>query len=230
MITKSVLRGIGVVGLYLLASTVQAADLTANAGLTSNYVFRGFTQSDNGPAIQGGIDFAPANGFYAGAWASTVDCSATNHCFGNNANGDGLEVDLYAGVHFKLKDNWGMDLGYITYEYTDSSLDANNELFVGVNYQGFRFNYYHGTDTSGGGPNYDYLDFKVKVELADKAYFLGHFGHLDPRTGSSVNDASIGVGKEKLLWDLDFALSVTSEDLTDKEKFFVTMTKRFDLK
>lgn len=228
MLRISILRVMGAVGLSLFAATIHAADLTANAGVASNYVFRGFTQSDDGPAIQGGIDFAPNNGFYAGAWGSTVDCAVGSACFGGNNNGDGLEVDLYVGYHATLKDNWGMDLGYIAYEYTDSSLDANRELYVGVNYQGFSFTYYHGSDTSSSGINYDYLDLKVKAELPDKAYFLGHFGHFDPRTGSGINDASIGVGKE--LWGLDFTLTLTSEDLTDKEKFFVTIVKRFDLK
>ena len=228
MLKTSMVRVVGAVVLGLVAATVHAADLTANAGVASNYVFRGFTQSDDGPAIQGGIDFAPNNGFYAGAWGSTVDCAIGSSCFGGNSNGDGLEVDLYVGYHAKLKDNWGMDLGYIIYEYTDSNLDANRELYVGVNYQGFSFTYYRGNDTSANGPDYNYLDFKVKAELADKAYFLGHFGHFDPRSGSNWNDASIGVGKE--LWGLDFSLTLTSEDLTDKEKFYVTVVKRFDLK
>ena len=128
MLKTNILRVIGVVGMSLAACTVHAVDLTANAGLTSNYVFRGFTQSDDGPAIQGGIDYAPSNGFYAGAWASTVDCTIANPCFGGNRNGDGLEVDLYLGYHAKLKDNWGLDIGYIRYEYTDSNLDNNSEI------------------------------------------------------------------------------------------------------
>lgn len=61
------------------------ADWTsANAGLASRYLFRGLDQN-NGPAVQGGFDWARDNGFYAGAWAS------------NNRSAGGGEFDLYGG-------------------------------------------------------------------------------------------------------------------------------------
>ena len=47
--------------------------LSANVGLFSEYVFRGITNSNEGPAIQGGFDYAHASGFYAGAWASNIE-------------------------------------------------------------------------------------------------------------------------------------------------------------
>lgn len=218
------MRLAGILGLSLLAAGATAGDLTANASVTTNYVFRGFTQSDDGLAVQGGIDYTPKSGFYAGTWASTVDFPTT---------GSSVEVDLYLGYNVKLDNDWGLDVGYITYEYTDSAIDANRELFIGANYKGFRLYYYHGNDT-GSGVNdidYSYLDFKVKVELPQQVFFLGHIGHKEPDSGSGVNDVSLGVSKEfKELWDLDLALTLTSEDLTDNEEFFLTATKRFDIK
>jgi uncharacterized protein (TIGR02001 family) len=59
------------------------AEITASVALTTDYVFRGVSLSDNGPAIQGGFDWA-SQLFYAGVWASNVT--------------EGLEMDLYAGV------------------------------------------------------------------------------------------------------------------------------------
>jgi uncharacterized protein (TIGR02001 family) len=59
------------------------AETTANISLTSDYVFRGVSLSDNGPAIQGGFDWA-SELLYAGVWGSSIS--------------DGMEVDLYAGV------------------------------------------------------------------------------------------------------------------------------------
>ena len=57
----------------LLAATGAAADITGNVGLTTDYVFRGISQTDEKPAIQGGLDYAHSSGAYAGVWASNVD-------------------------------------------------------------------------------------------------------------------------------------------------------------
>tara|TARA_Y100001933_G_scaffold260034_1_gene311249 strand:- start:28 stop:408 length:381 start_codon:yes stop_codon:yes gene_type:complete len=61
--------------------------VTGNVGAVSNYFFRGITQTDDGPAIQGGFDFASESGFYSGVWLSNVD-------FGGKED---AEANLYAG-------------------------------------------------------------------------------------------------------------------------------------
>ena len=71
-----------------LTSGVAFAELTANASITSNYIWRGVTQTSDQAAGQGGIDYGFGPGFYVGTWASNVDFSGT---------GDGYEMDLYAG-------------------------------------------------------------------------------------------------------------------------------------
>ena len=219
------LRPLAVLGLGLLAGSSMAAELTANVGGTSNYVFRGFTQSDDGPAVQGGIDYTPTNGLYAGAWGSTIDCSAG--CFGGGSgNGTGLEIDLYGGYNLKLSEDWGMDFGLIDYETTVSNRKSRTELYVGGRYRGFSLTYYdgHGSQTS----DYTYLDFKVKVELQEKAFLLGHFGHTGYSGSADVNDWSVGVAKE--LWTVDFSLNISHEDLLDKTKVYLTGVKRFDIR
>ncbi len=199
------------------AATVSAADLTGNVGATTNYVFRGFTQSDNGPAIQGGVDYAHASGFYAGAWASTVKLCGTS-C------DSGLEADLYFGANFKLQNDLVFDIGYIAYEYSNSNSNSAHEIYLGGRYHGFSLTYYDGHEVG----DYSYLDLKVKVELQDKAYLIGHYGMKNVKSGNDVNDVSLGIAKE--MWDVDFALTVSSEDLTDKTKLYLTGTKRFDIK
>lgn len=69
-----------------------AADpLSFNVGVVSEYRYRGISQSRLRPALQGGIDYAGANGFYVGTWASTIK-------WVKDAGGDGdVEVDLYGG-------------------------------------------------------------------------------------------------------------------------------------
>jgi uncharacterized protein (TIGR02001 family) len=94
-------------GLICLAAPASAEELklSANVGLVSDYVFRGFSQTSENAAIQGGVD-ATYGSFYAGAWASTVD-------FGDDT---GAEVDVYGGYRTEAA-GYALDFGVIGYLY-----------------------------------------------------------------------------------------------------------------
>jgi uncharacterized protein (TIGR02001 family) len=82
-----------------------------NVGLTTDYVFRGISQTFNDPAVQGGVDFTCGR-FYAGVWASNVD-------FGAISPGDAvgnIEIDIYAGFKHGLGPVT-LDVGFIYYAY-----------------------------------------------------------------------------------------------------------------
>ncbi len=59
----------------ILSSGVALAELSANAAVTSNYIWRGVTQTADQAAGQGGIDWGHDSGLYAGTWVSNVDFS-----------------------------------------------------------------------------------------------------------------------------------------------------------
>lgn len=95
----------------VLLTAAQAAhaqsqpEVAYNIGVVSDYVFRGFSQSDEDLALQGGIDVG-VNGLYGGIWGSTVD-------FGDGTDG---EVDLYAGYRTQLS-GFDVDIGAVAYLY-----------------------------------------------------------------------------------------------------------------
>jgi len=103
----------------VLSSGVAAADVTANAGVFSNYIWRGVTQTNDQAAGQGGIDWSGGPGFYAGTWVSNVDFSGS---------GDGYEMDVYGGWSGEAN-TFGWDLGVITYQYP---LDPSGSNFTEV--------------------------------------------------------------------------------------------------
>jgi uncharacterized protein (TIGR02001 family) len=93
----------------------RACALSANVALATEYVFRGVSQTSEGPAIQGGFD-ATCGLFYAGVWASNLDWGV---------NGTDIEIDWYAGIKPKTgRITW--DLGVIYYSYPSST-----EAFAG---------------------------------------------------------------------------------------------------
>lgn len=98
-----------------LTSSVAAAEISANAGVFSNYIWRGVTQTSDDAAGQGGIDWSDGSGVYAGTWVSTI----TN----------GQEVDLYAGFAGEAGDV-GYDLGVITYQYPKTPEFNFTEVYV----------------------------------------------------------------------------------------------------
>lgn len=100
--------------------------VSGNVALTSDYVFRGVSQSENELAIQGGFDLTNDDAFpwYAGVWASSLD-------FGGPVD-SGVEVDLYGGVRPQIGPVT-LDVGVIGYFYPGSDIDDLDyaELKVG---------------------------------------------------------------------------------------------------
>ena len=96
------------------SSSVYASEFSGNIGVTSNYLFRGVTQTVDGPAVSGGLDWEHDSGFFLGTWSSNID-------FGNN---DGAELDLYGGYGGEAGD-FSYSAAYIHYLYPDIQGDAD---------------------------------------------------------------------------------------------------------
>ena len=104
------------VALAVLASAAGGAlaegEWSGNVALTTDYVWRGISQSNEDFAIQGGFDYS--NGmFYAGTWASNVD-------FSDEPEDTNLEVDLYGGLAGETESGISWDVGFIYYAYPDT--------------------------------------------------------------------------------------------------------------
>jgi uncharacterized protein (TIGR02001 family) len=88
----------------------------------SQYIYRGLTQSDRNPAIQGGFDFSHKSGFYLGTWGSSISWVSDNYgkgglaADGTTAPSAGMEWDFYGGYKNSIGDI-GYDLGALQYYY-----------------------------------------------------------------------------------------------------------------
>lgn len=95
------------------ASAQDTPDVAWNLGVTSDYVFRGYSQTTEDPAIFGGVDLTIGS-FYAGAWASNVD-------FGDDTD---AEVDLYGGYRTEVS-GFAVDVGVVGYLYVSQPAGAD---------------------------------------------------------------------------------------------------------
>lgn len=118
------LTTIALLSLLPMAAQAQEEDESGfnwNAAATSEYMFRGISQTDDHPAIQAGAGYSWSNGLYIGAWASNVD-------FGDDTD---AEVDTFIGWNGDLSDSVNLDVQLVRYNYLgepDGTDYAYNEL------------------------------------------------------------------------------------------------------
>jgi uncharacterized protein (TIGR02001 family) len=110
----------GLASLAAPASAQTEVDVAFNVGVVSDYVFRGASQTDEEPALQGGVDIT-AGSFYAGVWGSNVD-------FFDDTD---AEIDFYGGFRGEAG-GFALDGGVIFYAY------VNEPNFADYNYTEFK--------------------------------------------------------------------------------------------
>jgi len=86
--------------------TLLGGTLSGNVSFATDYMFRGYTQTNQHPAIQGGIDWAHDSGLYLGVWGSNLDWAG------------GVEVDLYGGYAWEMG-GFSYDVGAVYFVYPD---------------------------------------------------------------------------------------------------------------
>ena len=146
LITTAVLGALVAPSFVFAADAAPASDFTAsyNVGLFSQYIFRGLTQTNNKPALQGGFDVSHKSGLYIGGWSSNVSWLRDNASVPNGTpvynSGGSLEIDLYGGFKTELgKTGLGIDLGALQYYYPGAHNTAlpkanTTELYGALSY------------------------------------------------------------------------------------------------
>ena len=97
------------------SSLASAAELTGTGAMTSDYVWRGTSQTQGNPALQAGLRVTGSSGMYASAWSSDVEFAAAADAH--------TEVDLTFGWTRELSREWKLDLNVVRYHYPSASAD-----------------------------------------------------------------------------------------------------------
>ena len=158
--------------------------LSFNAGVVSDYRYRGISQSRLKPAAQGGLDFAHKSGFYLGAWGSSIKWIKDSGIAGTKGD---VELDLYGGYKGELAKGVAYDVGVLRYEYVNNNLgrspgyaDANTTEVYGALTAGvFTAKYSHSLTNLFGNVNSkgsQYLDLSANFDLGDGWTLTPHVG------------------------------------------------------
>jgi len=120
---------LGLVATLAAASipSISYAQFSGNVSLTSDYRYRGISQTRLKPALQGGLDYGLPGGFYIGTWASTIKWI-------KDAQGDAnLELDLYGGYKGEITKEASYDVGLLQYLYPSAKTAAWDAIYKDPN-------------------------------------------------------------------------------------------------
>lgn len=179
---------------------------SGNFTLASDYIFRGISQSQHKPAVQGGLDYEHSSGLYVGTWASNVgwvdDVAKRNNS---------MEWDFYAGYKNEIGPI-SYDVGAIRYYYpgdkmADTASPDSTEIYLGLGWEFLEFKYSHAVskhlfgwvgdnDRKTRGSNYTELN--ASFEFDGGWGVSAHLGHQSIKNYSkaSYTDWSLGVTKD----------------------------------
>jgi uncharacterized protein (TIGR02001 family) len=199
-----------------LASAQAASPVTGNLSIVTDYRFRGISQTFVQPAIQGGIDYTHASGFYLGNWDSNVS--------GQSFYDGTIEMDFYGGYRFGAGP-LGLDVGVLEYYYPGAENAGVKydtiEVYVAASWKWLTLKYssttgdWFGTktatlDSKGSG----YIDLTASYEVAPKLTLVGHVGQQKVKNFSNLDytDYKIGVSYDLNGWALGAAYIDTDAD------------------
>jgi len=191
------------------ALTTQAAqaEVSFNAALVTDYVFRGFSYSDNGPALQGGVDFAHESGLYVGTWLSNVD----------DGTDTDVEYDVYVGYGMEAN-GLEIDLGYTTYNFIDAGADTA-EVYANVTKGAITASIYHDIDAY----KTTHLGLAHSSELPNDLALDLSAGYLldnDDIYGDDVIDLGATVSKTIDRFDVGVTVTYVDYEFTDDDVLF----------
>ncbi len=204
--------------LLATTSTAALAEISGNVSMTSDYMFRGISQTDNQMAIQGGLDYAHDSGFYVGTWASNVSPD-----FFNGAGHDPqIELDLYAGFSGELAGGIGYDFGILHYDYPGYD-DANtDELYISGSMAGFTvsLNYTDELAFAASTESAWYLSAGYEMDLPQDfglsvSVGLNDGDAFDGGPGAFLSDSYVdwSIGISKSIAGVDLGLTYVDNDL-----------------
>lgn len=207
----------------LTIASAQAA-FSGNLGATSNYIWRGVTQTADEVGFSGDLNYAHDSGFYVGTWTSNIE--------------DGYELDGYLGFGGSIGD-FGYDLNYTYIAYPAGGWGVDEDLDFGeakatLSYSVLSAGVAYGTNAQDNADIYDGaiyyfgdLAFELKEGLS-LGFHIGSFNFEDEYSEGDYVDYNVSLTKTFALGDATFMISDTDID-EDDPKVVVSWSTGFDL-
>ena len=222
--TKRTILATSIAMLSLTTATVAANELTLSGDVTftSDYAFRGISQTEEAPALQGGLSLNSASGFYVSVWGSNVDFLAEGT----------LELDVMLGWSGAINDDWSTDVGIMRYGYPNTAIAGSNfyEVYGSLSYQDLTFGLAYSDDYYANSGDFFYLYADYSYALMENLSLDLHVGQNEyDDSSASYLDWSVGLSTEVMGAALSLAYIDTDIDgsyLADSRVIF-SVSKSF---
>lgn len=218
------------------AAPASPNTFTYNVGLYSQYIFRGLTQTNRKPALQGGVDYSHSSGLYLGTWGSNINWLND----GGNYHDSSLEWDIYGGFRNTFgSSDFGYDVGFLNYVYPGSKTAAGKanpgfddpytlELYGALTWKWLQAKVSYSVTDTFGVPNADgtyYAELNANYPIGDtgltvnahigRQEFDGKAGGIDNSDFYSYTDYKLGLTKS---WANGVNVGGYFTDTTAKDK------------
>lgn len=208
-----------------MAEDAAVSPITANVGLTTDYIFRGIAQTSHNPAIQGGIDYLHSSGFYAGVWGSNVSWIADSGAIAAGSGNTTMELDSYLGFKNAFAEDFNYDVGFIRYNYLGKYTPAvgfakadTDEIYGAIGYKWLTAKYSYGLGnflTVPGAKGTNYIELNASYPIADSGFTVA--AHVGKQTykgtaaaGNTPTYSDYKLGVTKDIGGYVFGLAYTS--------------------
>lgn len=195
-VNKLKVLGCSFLGLLTITTTARA-DVSMTLNTTTNYIYRGFSKSDDHAAVQFNLDYEFPLGVYLGSWASMVDFGEDNHEFDDRAR---VEVAPYLGWSTSLSEDWRFEVYATRYLYTGKvfgdSVDYN-EFYSLIHFRDLASLQFAWAPElyAQGHPGFDY-ELALRYPLTESLQISGTIG---------LEKANKTLGYDYLYWDVGFS-------------------------
>jgi uncharacterized protein (TIGR02001 family) len=191
------------VGLAMTAATAAHAGLTVTPTVTSDYDFRGISQTAAQPALQLGVDYT-TGGLHLGTWASNIE-------WGPSYKGD-IELDLIADYTFGSDDTVKFNVGVVDYMYPNMTDQNTPEAWATVSKKWFSGTVHYANDWFNLGHAL-YVEGNGTFPLGGSGFSLAaHVGHSSDQAWKGIEYTDFSVGVSHALGNFTGALKYVSSD------------------
>ena len=205
----------------ILSSYASAVEISSNVGLSSDYIWRGMTQTNGDISVNGGFDLSTDMGFYIGTWASNADMVTTDANDKVTAKAS-MELDIYLGFSGEMAENMTYDVGYISVIYPGNDALDFEEAYVGFNIYGLSILY---SDGQNNGPSYSEIGYSVD---AGPGSFNISYGEYEDTGDNTLVGYDWGVGDFSLgFYYYDFEAHKNNTAGVDDDGAYVSLSRSF---
>lgn len=174
-----------------LLADPASAQVSAQIGVSSDYVYRGVSLNDGDPALTAAVNYDSASGWFAGAQV------AQTRLYGESHAEPLWKTDV--GYAHALTSRLSWEIGATYSIFTDFAFWNYAETFVGVAAENWSLRYYHAPNYFGRQRRSDYLEWNGTYPLDERWRLIGHLGAQQTEFAHGGDrdrtfDASFGVG------------------------------------